>query len=130
MLYLGLMTQRSRAEIISLILQSAEKGATKTILMYETYLSHDALKEHLSLLLENCLLEYLTGEMQFKTTAKGLQYLSRQAEEAKECCSHQCKKCGVLYSCGYSKCNDSFHHGPCQQCLKMFSYQSYPIVSR
>jgi predicted transcriptional regulator len=46
------MTQRSREEITSLILQSADNGATQTTLMYETYLSHDALRGYLALFLE------------------------------------------------------------------------------
>ena len=65
------MERRSRTEILSLILQSADSGATQTILMYETYLSHDSLKGYLTSLLKEGLLEYLHGEMKFKTTEAG-----------------------------------------------------------
>jgi predicted transcriptional regulator len=121
------MTQRSRKEISLLILRSAESGATKTTLMYETYLSYDALKEYLRLLVGEGLLQYLAGELKFKTTAKGLDYLSK--ENRASVCNHQCKKCGVVYHCGEDKCHDAFQHGPCQQCLKMLSYQSPTIIS-
>ena len=56
--------------------------------MYETYLSHDALRGYLALLLENGLLEYLVGEMRLKTTAKGLAFLSSKIGSGDKACSH------------------------------------------
>ncbi|HEV8405833.1 MAG TPA: winged helix-turn-helix domain-containing protein [Nitrososphaera sp.] len=115
------MLQRSREEITSLILQSSEEGATQTTLMHETYLSHDTLKRHLGLLLEKGLLEYLAGEMKYKTTSKGLIYLSSGAAIGDQSCSHQCKKCGILYYCKQTNCEDPFHHAICHRCLQFFN---------
>ena len=116
-----MMTQRSREEIISLILQSAEKGATQTTLMYETYLSHGALREYLILLLKKDQLQYLDGEMKFKTTSKGLMFLSSHTRVGDQSCSHQCKKCGVLYYCEQQNCQNPFHHAVCHRCLQFFN---------
>ena len=118
-IYIALMTQRSSEEVTSLILRSAKIGATQTTLMYETYLSHNALKEYLTLLREKGLLEYLDGEMKFKTTTKGLVYLSSDSGIG-EGCSHQCKKCGVLYDCEQTNCEDPFQHAVCHRCLQFF----------
>jgi len=118
------LVQRSKEEVISLILQSAKMGATQTILMYETYLSHDALKEYLSLLLEQGFLENVAGEMKFKTTSVGLEYLLSRSGPSNSHCGHQCKKCGVLYYCEETmKCLNPFYHGICQGCVKVFSYE-------
>jgi predicted transcriptional regulator len=43
--------------------------------MFKAYLSHAQLKEYLSLMLENGLLEYMQGEKRFKTTEKGIRFL-------------------------------------------------------
>jgi predicted transcriptional regulator len=43
--------------------------------MYNAYLSYAQLKEYLSVLTENGLLEYQEGEQKYKTTEKGLQFL-------------------------------------------------------
>jgi predicted transcriptional regulator len=43
--------------------------------MYNAYLSYAQLKEYLSVLMENGLLEYQEGEQKYKTTEKGLQFL-------------------------------------------------------
>jgi predicted transcriptional regulator len=124
MLKRPVMAQRSREETISLILQSAEKGATQTTLMYETYLSHDALKEYLVLLLKKGLLQYLAGEIKFKTTSKGLKLLPSDIGVGDEGCSHQCKKCGVLYYCKQMNCQDPFHHAVCHRCSQFFNTHS------
>jgi predicted transcriptional regulator len=41
----------------------------------KAYISYNLLKEYLVLLLENDLLEYIEGERDFKTTAKGMRFL-------------------------------------------------------
>jgi len=115
------MERRSRTEILSLILQSADNGATLTILMYETYLSHEALRGYLSSLLREGLLEYLHGEMKFKTTKAGREYLSSWTGTS---CSHQCEKCGILYRCDCSRCHNPFQHGLCLRCAKVISCET------
>ena len=77
------MKYRSRTEIVSMILESANGGATKTKIMYIAFLSYGQLKEYLSILIENNLIEYLDGDNTFKTTEKGLNFLKmhNQIEE-------------------------------------------------
>lgn len=116
-----MLTERTRAEIVSLILQSAKKGATKTVLMYETFLSQGALRGYLTSLLEKGLIEYLAGEMKFKTTSKGLIFLTSNAAGSEPNCSHQCTKCGGLYYCQRTDCQDPFQHSVCRTCLDFFS---------
>jgi predicted transcriptional regulator len=58
------MKYRSRTERVSMILEEANGGATKTKIMYAQ------LKEYLSVLIENNLLEYLEGVQTYKTTEK------------------------------------------------------------
>ena len=75
------MKYRSRTEIVSNILDAANGGrATKTKIMYKAFLSYAQLKEYLSVLRENNLIEYLEGTQTFKTTEKGLNYLKMQTE--------------------------------------------------
>ena len=70
------MRYRSRTDIISEILDAANGGsATKTKIMYHAYLSYNQLREYLTMMLENGLVEYLEGEKKFKTTEKGLRFL-------------------------------------------------------
>ena len=69
------MKYRSRTEIVSEILQSANGGATKTKIMYKAFLSYAQLKEYLSVLQANGLLEYDKGENKFNTTNKGMKFL-------------------------------------------------------
>ncbi len=66
------MKYRSRTEIVSNILETANGGVTKTKIMYKAFLSYTQLKEYLSVLIENNLIEYLEGTKTFKTTEKGL----------------------------------------------------------
>jgi predicted transcriptional regulator len=77
------MGNRSRTELVGSILDAANGGATKTKIMYTAFLSFNQLKEYLSLLIENNLIEYLDGTKTFKTTEKGLNYLkmNNQIEE-------------------------------------------------
>ena len=74
------MKYRSRTEIVSNILDVANGGATKTKIMYNAYLSYNQLKEYLSVLIENNLLEYIKGTRTFKTTEEGLNLLKTHNE--------------------------------------------------
>ena len=74
------MKYRSRTEIVSSILDAANGRATKTKIMYIAFLSYSQLKEYLSVLIENNLLEYLEGTRTFRTTEKGLNFLKMHNE--------------------------------------------------
>jgi predicted transcriptional regulator len=74
------MKYRSRTEIVSLILEAANGGATKTKIMYKAFLSYAQLKEYLSVLIENNLLEYLEGSQVYKTNEKGFNLLKMHNE--------------------------------------------------
>ena len=77
------MANRSRTEMVAMILNAANKGGeTKTKIMYFAFLSYNQVKEYLSILLENNLIEYLDGTRRFKTTAKGLFFLKMHNELA------------------------------------------------
>ena len=43
--------------------------------MYKAFLSYNQLREYLSILIENNLIEYLDGTQTYKTTEKGLNLL-------------------------------------------------------
>jgi predicted transcriptional regulator len=55
------MGNRSRTEIVGNILDAANGGASKTKIMYTAFLSYNQLKEYLSVLIENNLIEYRDG---------------------------------------------------------------------
>jgi len=74
------MKYRSRTEIVGNILEAANGGTTKTKIMYKAFLSYGQLKEYLSVLIENNLIEYRDGANKFKTTEKGLNYLKMHNE--------------------------------------------------
>ena len=74
------MKNRSRTEIIGNILDAANGRATKTKIMYVAFLSYQQLKEYLSVLIENNLIEYLNGSETFKITEKGLNFLKMNNE--------------------------------------------------
>jgi predicted transcriptional regulator len=73
------LSNRSKSEIISQILETAnngdDDGATKTEIMYKISLSHDQLQEYLMLLIESDLLSYDSTTHTYKTTEKGLTFL-------------------------------------------------------
>ena len=69
------MKYRSRTDIVGLILEAANGGATKTKIMYKAFLSYAQLKEYLTVLLQNDLLEYKDEIQLFRTTEKGLRLL-------------------------------------------------------
>ncbi|TLX88330.1 MAG: hypothetical protein E6L04_00960 [Thaumarchaeota archaeon] len=74
------MKYRSRTEIVAMILEAANGGTTKTRIMYKAFLSYAQLREYLSVLVENNLLEYLEGSQTYKTTEKGLNFLKMHNE--------------------------------------------------
>ncbi|MGE0243788.1 MAG: winged helix-turn-helix domain-containing protein [Nitrososphaeraceae archaeon] len=76
------MKYRSRTEITAMILDTANKETTKIKIMYNAFLSYNQLKEYLSILIENNLLEYFVGARTFKTTEKGLNFLKMYREMA------------------------------------------------
>jgi predicted transcriptional regulator len=72
------MKYRSRSDIVSLILEAANGGATKTKIMYSAFLSFEQLKQYLSHVLENGLIEYEEISHKYRTTEKGLRVLKMQ----------------------------------------------------
>ena len=71
------MKYRDKNEIIAQILESANGNRVRlTKIMYDVYLSHGLTKEDVGLLIEKGLMEYLEGERTFKTTDKGMNFLS------------------------------------------------------
>ena len=75
------MKYRSKTEIVRNILDAANGGgANKTKIMYAAFLSYAQLKEYLSVLIENNLIEYSDGNQTYKTTEKGLNYLKKYRE--------------------------------------------------
>jgi predicted transcriptional regulator len=75
------MKYRGRYEIFATILEViSSKEASKTTIMYKSFLSHAQLKEYLALLLEKRLVEeYYRGDKQkkgfFRLTDKGMHFL-------------------------------------------------------
>ena len=74
------MKNRSRTEIVGNILDAANGGATKTKIMYIAFLSYGQLREYLSILIENNLLEYIVGTQTYRTTEKGINFLKIYSE--------------------------------------------------
>ena len=69
------MKYRGRTEIVATMLEAANGRATKTKIMYSAFLSYNQLKDYLSILIENNLIECLEGTQTYKTTEKGLNFL-------------------------------------------------------
>jgi predicted transcriptional regulator len=74
------MKYRSRTEIVAMILEAANGGATKTNIMYKAFLSYTQLREYLSILIENHLLEYHGDNKILRSTEKGLKFLKMHHE--------------------------------------------------
>ena len=74
------MKYRSRTEIVCNILDATNGGATKTKIMYQAFLSYAQLKEYLSILIDNNLIEYSNGTQTYKTTEKGINCLKMNRE--------------------------------------------------
>jgi predicted transcriptional regulator len=70
------MRYRTRTEIIARILEVASEGTVlKTKIMYGAFLSHQQLKEYLSLLLDRQLIQFSKQGQTYRTTDKGLHFL-------------------------------------------------------
>lgn len=69
------MKYRSRTEIVAGILEAAYDETTKTKIMYKAFLSYSQLKEYLSVLVENGLLDFNEAELRYKTSSKGRRFL-------------------------------------------------------
>ena len=88
------MKNRDRLDIISLILEAAKRennsnsssrggssrGAAPTRIMYNAFLSHTQLKQYLTYLIDNGLLQYDSVSQTFQTTEKGLVFLKTYSE--------------------------------------------------
>ncbi len=66
--------------IVAKIIFVCREGERKTKIMYGSMLNHKQLNRYLELLIRNGLLVYNAKEMGYKTTEKGLRYLSKYAE--------------------------------------------------
>ena len=79
------MAIRSRTEINSAILQcaNARDGVTKSRIMYDARLKCAQIQRYLPPLQENSLIVYVNETSHYKTTERGLEWLSTQ-EEADE----------------------------------------------
>jgi predicted transcriptional regulator len=70
------MKYRSRTEIVGLILEAANGGGTtKTKIMYKAFLSFAQLREYLTMLQDNGLIEYESGKQTYRTAEKGMRLL-------------------------------------------------------
>jgi predicted transcriptional regulator len=67
---------RSRVEIMSIILEGAKDGTTKTKIIYKSFLSYSQFKEYLTVLSQCDLISYDDKRQILKTTEKGLRFLS------------------------------------------------------
>ena len=70
------MKYQSRTDIVKLILEAANGGgANKSKLMYKAFLSFAPLREYLTTLQDNGLVEYEGGMQTYRTTEKGMRLL-------------------------------------------------------
>jgi predicted transcriptional regulator len=80
------MRYRDRIEIINRILEATNvrngsgSGCTKTRIMYLAFVSHGQMKQYLSILADNGLLQYDSLSQTFKTTEKGRRFLKSYRE--------------------------------------------------
>jgi predicted transcriptional regulator len=72
------MKYRSKSDMVGLILEAANGGATKTKIMYSAFLSFEQLKQYLAYLLERDLIEHEEITQKFRTTEKGMRVLKLQ----------------------------------------------------
>ena len=72
------MRYRTEDEIAAIILEVADTPQMRiTRIMYETFLSHDEIKSILALLIEKGFVEYHKGDMTYKTTENGKEFLGK-----------------------------------------------------
>ncbi len=69
--------KRNREEIIASILDAARHGATKTRIMYVSFLSFSQLQRYLSMAVETGLLGLDDTAKRYLITSKGFEYLKR-----------------------------------------------------
>lgn len=124
------VTGRTRAELFALVLKAAAvpHGATKTTLMYKSYLTFSEVQELLFSMQTEGLIQHLEGEMKFKATTKGLQFLAEcpsEVQSLRKACEHQCARCGVLYACASQHCQKPFHYNKCSSCLNVLLQSSF-----
>jgi predicted transcriptional regulator len=84
---------KSKEEITALILEAANRGSTKTEMMYEAFLTYEKLSEYCTALLESGLIEYQIGERTYKTTEKGLLFLRNHRESVCKTVSSTSNSC-------------------------------------
>ena len=80
------MKYRSKSDMVGLILEAANGGATKTKIMYSAFLSFEQLKQYLAYLLERGLIEHEEITQKFRTTEKGMRVVNFRTKSMK--CSH------------------------------------------
>jgi len=68
---------RSRDEVIGQVLEAARERSSKINIMYKSFVSFDKLEEILERLIADQLLEQEKGEMTYRTTQKGLDFLNK-----------------------------------------------------
>src|ERR687897_290294 len=68
---------RSRDEVIGRVLEAAREGSSKTNIMYKSFVSFDKLEELLERLIADDLLVQEKGEITYRTTQKGLEFLNK-----------------------------------------------------
>jgi predicted transcriptional regulator len=69
------MKNRDRTEMLATMLEVAKGKTTKTKIMYSAFLSYNQLKDYLTIMIENKLIENLEGTQTYKTIEKGLNFL-------------------------------------------------------
>ena len=75
-----MMRNRSRTDIVTMILEAARTGATKTKIMYKAYLSYGQLVEYIKHLQQNDLLTFEADTQLYRPTEKGLKFLNLSTE--------------------------------------------------
>lgn len=75
MMVIFTMKYRTRTDMIVSVLEAATQGATKTKIIYSSYLSSQPLKAYLELVITNGLLVYDPTKQRYKTTERGLRLL-------------------------------------------------------
>jgi UDP-N-acetyl-D-mannosaminuronate dehydrogenase/predicted transcriptional regulator len=68
---------RSRDEVIGRVLEAAREGSSRINIMYKSFVSFDKLQELLDRLITDGLLEQEKGELGYRTTQKGLDFMNK-----------------------------------------------------